>query len=250
MQIRLIRHATHIVWTGGKRFLIDPMLSAPGTMAAIPDVPDPRGNPLVPLPAGLPEILAVDAVIVSHIHRDHFDEAAMRLLPKDMPLFCQPSDEEKIAAAGFADVRPVQDTLSWEGVSISRTGGRHGTGEIGKAMGPVSGFVLEATGEPSVYVTGDTVWCPEVEAAVERFDPAVIVCYAGAAQFGTGDPITMTRKDVREVALKAPRAKVVVIHMESWNHCRLSRQELREYIEEKSLSERVTVLEDGGFYPG
>ncbi|NPV89981.1 MAG: MBL fold metallo-hydrolase [Firmicutes bacterium] len=245
MKMRLIRHATHIVWTGGKSFLIDPMLSEPGAMAPIPDVPNPSGNPLVPLPAGLPEVLGVDAVIVSHVHRDHFDDAAMGLLPKDLPLFCQPGDEEKIAAAGFTDVRPVADSLAWEGVVVSRTGGRHGTGKIGEMMGRVSGFVLASEGEPSIYVAGDTIWCPEVEAAIEEHDPGVIVCYAGAARFASGDPITMTKEDVGEVARKAPRAKVIVIHMESWNHCRLSRKEMKEYIEANSLGGRVVVPGDG-----
>ena len=245
MKMRLIRHATHIIWTGGRRILVDPMLSEPGAMAAIPDVPNPSGNPLVPLPAGLPEILEVDAVIVSHVHRDHFDDAAMRLLPRDIPLFCQPGDEEKITAAGFTDVRPVVDGLTWEGVAISRTGGRHGTGKIGEMMGKVSGFVLAAEGEPTVYIAGDTIWCPEVEAAIERYNPDVIICFAGAAQFASGDPITMTKEDVWETARKAPRAKVIVIHMESWNHCRLSREEMREFIAENGLGEQVVVLGDG-----
>jgi hypothetical protein len=47
-----------------------------------------------------------------------------------------------------------------------RTGGRHGTGEIGEKMGPVSGYVLRGPGEPVVYIAGDTVWCPEVAAAL------------------------------------------------------------------------------------
>jgi L-ascorbate metabolism protein UlaG (beta-lactamase superfamily) len=41
------------------------------------------------------EILDVDAVIVTHIHPDHWDEAAINLVPKDMLIFAQ---NEKDAA--------------------------------------------------------------------------------------------------------------------------------------------------------
>ena len=53
---------------------------------------------------------------------------------------------------------------------IARTEGRHGTGEIGEAMAPVSGFVLAAPGEPTLYIAGDTILCDEVRAAVAEYN--------------------------------------------------------------------------------
>lgn len=50
-------------------------------------------------------------------------------------------------------------------------------------MGPVSGFVLEAKTEPTLYISGDTVWCPEVKQALHTHNPDVVVCFAGGAQF-------------------------------------------------------------------
>jgi len=37
---------------------------------------------------------------------------------------------------------------------------RHGTAEIGRRIAPVSGFVLRAEGEPTLYVAGDTIFAP------------------------------------------------------------------------------------------
>ena len=51
--------------------------------------------------------------------------------------------------------------MSWDGVEVFRTGGRHETGEIGAKMAPVLGFVLRVPDEPALYVAGDTIWCPE-----------------------------------------------------------------------------------------
>ncbi len=217
MRITLLRHATLLLELRDRRLLVDPMLSAPGTLPPTEGTPNQLPNPLVPLPS-IP-LDRLDAVLVTHLHRDHFDDAAAQYLPKQVPLFCQPEDAETLRAQHFVDVRPVEDALHWEGLAIHRTGGRHGTGELGARMGPVSGFVLD-----SLYVAGDTIWCDEVEDALERHRPGVAVVNAGAAQFLEGDPITMTAEDVSRVA---ERTKTVAVHMEAWNHCLLRRAELR-----------------------
>ncbi|QIN80560.1 MBL fold metallo-hydrolase [Rubrobacter marinus] len=244
MEIRLVRHATLIVRLDGKALLVDPMLSPPGAMPPIQNTPNDRRNPLV----GLPELdlSPVDAVLVTHTHADHFDEAAAGELRKDLPVLCQPEDEEKISSHGFANVLPVKGSLDWEGIEVHRTGGRHGTGEIGALMAPVSGFVLRAPGEPTLYVAGDTVWCPEVEDALAEHAPDVVVVNAGAARFNEGDPITMTAGDVAEVARHAGGATVVAVHMEAINHCLLGRDELRSSLAEAEVSgRRVLIPADG-----
>ena len=86
---------------------------------------------------------------------------------------------------------------------MSRTGGRHGTGEIAEMLAPVSGFVLRAEGEPTVYVAGDTIWCDEVRAALDEHAPDVVVVNASGARFTEGDPIVMTAEDVATVARHA-----------------------------------------------
>ncbi len=112
-------------------------------------------------------------------------------------------------------------------------------------MGTVSGFVLRAPGEPSLYLAGDTIWCPEVEAALQTFRPDVVVLNAGAAQFLTGDPITMTADDVVQVCRALPTARVIAVHMETINHCLLTRADLRERLAQEGLAQQVQVPADG-----
>ena len=59
------------------------------------------------------------------------------------------------------------------------------------------------------------------------------------------EPIIMDKKDVYEVYKAAPRATIIASHMESVNHAMLSRKELREFISEKGMTQRVLVPEDG-----
>lgn len=250
MRLRLIRHATLHLRAGGSCLLIDPMLDPAGARPPVEQTANPRRNPLVELPEPAEVVVnGLDAALVTHLHQDHFDDTAARLLPNELPLLCQPPDEERLRAHGFADVRPVGDELEWKGMRIVRTDGRHGTGRIAEMLAPVSGFVLAAPGEPVLYVAGDTIWCEEVAAALDRHRPDVVVVNAGAARFLEGDPIVMTADDVVAVAHHAPQARVVAVHLEAINHCPLTRADLHQRLHDEGLTERVTVPEDGAEVP-
>lgn len=245
VHVKLVRHATLLVEVGGTTLLVDPMLNPAGTKPPIQNSTNDRRNPLIDLPVGAETITKVDAVILTHTHSDHFDEAAESLLDKDLLLFCQPSDEEKLKKKGFINVHTIEKSFTWKGIKISRSLGQHGSGELGQRMGNVSGYVLQAVGQPTLYIAGDTVWCQEVEAALETYQPQIVILFAGAAQFNDGKPITMTAEDVTCVCRKVPNASVVAVHMEALNHCLLTRDMLKKYLVEQGLQNQVHVPKDG-----
>jgi L-ascorbate metabolism protein UlaG (beta-lactamase superfamily) len=249
VHLTLIRSATLRVKTAGHTLLVDPQLDPAGARDAVPDTPNPRPNPLVDLPEP-PEaaVAGIDVVLLTHLHQDHFDATARELLPRDIPIFCQPQDTERLHADGFIDVRPVHGDARLGDLLIARTEGRHGTGDLAEALAPVSGFVLHAPGEPSLYIAGDTILCDEVRAAVTEHKPDVIVVNAGAARFNTGDPIVMDNDDV--VALvKETDAQVVAVHFETVSHSTETRADLHERLHQERLTQRVSVPEDGSEVP-
>jgi L-ascorbate metabolism protein UlaG (beta-lactamase superfamily) len=169
----------------------------------------------------------VDTLLVTHLHRDHFDDTARELLDRDLPLFCQPPDTERLHADGFTDARPVHGDATLGDILIARTEGRHGTGEIGEKMAPDSVFALVAPAEPTVYIAGDTILCKEVRAADAEYRPDYIVVNASAAQFNTGGPIVMDNDDVATLSAENPDRTIVAVHFETVSHSTQTRADLR-----------------------
>ena len=212
MTLTLVRHATLLLEVGGKRILVDPMLRAAGSTPPIENTPNPFRNPLVEQPLPAAEVVAgIDGCIVTHLHADHFDDAAAAILPPGTPVLTQPASAAALRERGLTAV--TDEASGWLGLDVARTGGRHGSGDIAEQLGPVSGFVVDG-----VYVAGDTVWCDDVAEALAAHRPHTVVVNAGGARFLEGDPITMTVEDVRCVR-DATDAEVVVVHLEAINHC-------------------------------
>ena len=236
MRITLVRNATLVLELAGKRLVVDPMLDDAGTRPAIEGTRNPIANPTVPLPFPAEEVVrGLDAVLVTHRHRDHLDGTAERLLPRDVPVFCQPEDEDALRELGL-DARPIADALDWDGLRIVRTPGRHGSGEMATLLAPVSGFVLD-----DLYVAGDTVWYEGVEETIARHEPRVAVVNAGGAEFEQGGLIIMGVDDVRQVAARVPT--VVAVHLEALNHCYLTRAALRAELPDVLVPDDGTALE-------
>lgn len=245
MRLQLIRHATLRLEYNGQFILVDPMLSDMGVNPPISGSANTLRNPMVPLPFSAETLPTPDLVIVTHLHTDHWDLAAQNLLPKNTELLCQPGNECKLSEAGFYRVTPVASHAEWEGIRFHRMGGRHGTGIIGKTMGKVSGFVLKAAGEPTIYIAGDTIYCDDVERALDEHRPDLVIVNAGGARFKVGDPITMTPEDVLSVCKRAPNAKVVAVHMDTINHCLVTREQLRSILVSSDHADQVLIPEDG-----
>ena len=252
--IQEIRNATIKVTYADTTFLIDPMFAPKGFYEGFPDTHRSHlRNPLVDLPIKPQTILeGVDAVIVTHTHLDHWDDAAQQLIPKNIPMFVQnAADQTTIQAQGFKDVRVLTQTI-FEGIKLTKTGGQHGTDamysipQLKTALGETMGIVFEAEGHETVYVAGDTIWRPEVDQTITSFQPDVIVLNTGNALLdGFKESIIMGKEDTYTATLKAPKAKIVAVHMDAINHMSITRAELAEYVKNKGIQDKVLIPKDG-----
>jgi L-ascorbate metabolism protein UlaG (beta-lactamase superfamily) len=251
MYVQQIRNATLVIEYAGKRFLVDPLLAEQGAYPGFAGTANSHlANPLVGLPLPMDQLLDVDAVVVTHLHADHWDEAARRLVPRGLPLFAQNArDAAALHADGFEDVRLFGDGARFEGIALHRTAGQHGSDQvmavIGDRMGEVSGVVFSHPDEPTLYVAGDTVWNGHVEDSLAAYRPDVVVLNCGDAQVPGLGAIIMDQHDLAKVARAAPQATIIASHLEAVNHCVLSRADLRRFLDAQGLQVRVQVPEDG-----
>jgi L-ascorbate metabolism protein UlaG (beta-lactamase superfamily) len=251
MNIHQIRNATIVVEYAGKKFLIDPMLADKGTLPAFPSLKQNNSNnPLINLPIPSEDIIQnIDAVIVTHLHLDHWDDAAKEALPKDIKLFSQnEEDATEIRNTGFQNVEVLTEDTVFEGIQLIKTNGEHGRGEVLKFAGLVCGVIFKHPTEKTLYIAGDTVWNKYVQEAIETHKPEIIVVNGGDNQLPEGGSLVMGKDDIYEVYNAAPNAKIISVHMEAVNHWTLSREELKSFIKEKGISSNVLVPDDGESY--
>ncbi len=256
MKFQQIRSATAVVSFGGVRFLIDPWLAPKDSCPPVPGSANPDLRcPVHELPLPLERLLAVDAVIATHLHFDHFDEVAIQSLPKSMPLFAQDEvDASTLRGLGFTSVTVLQyGGTEFQGVKLYKVDCIHGQpGEIGllyehlpmrkEACGVV---MRHATETKTLYLAGDTIWCEYVAAAIRRYHPDVIVVNAARAAVAGFGPIIMGLEDLEQVLAAAPQAMVIASHMDNVGHATLWRKDIREYAEKHAVTDRLLVPEDG-----
>ena len=255
LQMQQIRNATIKITYADATFLIDPMLAKKGTYPGFENTyRSELRNPLVDLPIPAEEVMAgVDAVIVTHTHLDHWDDAAQQMLPKNLPLFVQnAADAEIIRKQGFRDVRILNDQTEFGGVTLIKTGGQHGTDQmyalpqVAEALGEAMGVVFQAPKHKTLYLAGDTIWRDEVDQTLAQYSPEVVVLNAGYAQLsGFEGAIIMGNDDVMRAAQTAPQATVVAVHLDAINHMALSREKLNEFVHKEGIQDRVEIPQDG-----
>lgn len=146
---------------------------------------------------------------------------------KDIPIVCSNEYGKQLSELGFCNLFLIKNSAEICNIEIILVKGQHGTGAVGKLMGNSYGFILRNKNKESVYITGDTVWCKCVESALETYLPKYIIAFAGSAMMNHKH-ITLDENDMYKIMSKSPDSKVIAIHMEAWNHCRLTRSDLKK----------------------
>lgn len=257
MNFQQIRNATITITYSGKKFLIDPWLQEKGIFPPAP-APSQERNPTVALPMSIDEIIKdVDAVIVTHIHPDHWDEVSAKVIPKGTKLFAQNEEEaETFKGFGFKDVEVLKASGTLFGdIKLTRTNCIHVPDEEVKkyflqfnVTCKASGVVFSNPNEKTVYIAGDTIWYDGVKEAIDTHKPDIIILNACGAQFLTGGHIIVNENDVYEVYKAAPQAQLIASHMEAVNHARVTRRALKQFVDEKGISSNVLIPADGEAY--
>ncbi|WP_035845284.1 MBL fold metallo-hydrolase [Kitasatospora azatica] len=213
--VHYIGGPTAVLELDGVRFLTDPTFDAPGEY--------PRGNRVLTKTAG-PALTAdqvgpVDAVLLSHDqHPDNLDRAGSAYLVGAPVVLSTGAAAERLGGT----VRALANWASVEvgGVRVTGVPAQHGPDGSEHLVGEVTGFVLQGSGLPRVYVSGDNASLEVVREVLDRIGPIdVAVLFAGAARIPVIDgQLTLTSEDAAEAASILGARHVVPLHFEHWGH--------------------------------
>lgn len=240
--VQLVRNATLLIEYGGKKILVDPMLSPKGAIDSWAGI---QRNPTIELKMPVEDVVkGVDLVLVTHTHEDHFDKVASGTLNKSIELMIQPADKEYFQKEGFNNAIVVDGNKLWNGIDIYRVDGEHGTGEVLKMMGKTSGFILKAKNQPTVYIVGDALWTDNIKNNIKKFKPDYIIVNSGGALIKgfENSPIIMDEAQTMALIRESGKAKVIAVHMDALDHCRTTRSSLTKKAVELNVSKDKLII--------
>jgi L-ascorbate metabolism protein UlaG (beta-lactamase superfamily) len=207
---------------GGLTFMTDPTFDGPGDYPignrTLTKTAAPAGNPTDAGP--------VDAVLLSHDqHPDNLDTSGREFAVTVPMVLCTPTTAQRLGP-------PAHALSTWESIDLARRDGagdvrvtavpaQHGPDGTEHLTGPVTGFVLQGAGLPTVYVSGDNASLPVVQEIADRF-PAIdiAILFGGAARTPLlGDAnLTLDAAGMVEATRILRVPTVVPIHVDSWAH--------------------------------
>jgi len=249
LKIHHLRNATMVLETEKDVILIDPMLGDQGIMPSFTLFRHKaRRNPTVPLPENSKLILKkVTHCLITHRHPDHIDSKGVEfLVEKNIPVTCSIKDQKALKKRG---INVVQSLKYWEkqqflGGTIEGIPAKHGYGFVAKPMGNVIGYYIELPIQKSIYLSSDTIYTDSVDKVIKEYKPDISVLASGAAQFDIFKQLIMNTDDILKF-VRNSSGKVIVNHMESINHCPMTRKKLKDILIKNNLIDNVLIPEDG-----
>ncbi len=197
-RVTWLGHSTVLLELSGMRLLTDPVLRS--RIAHLVRVAEPVDQAaLAPL----------DAVLISHFHRDHFDLPSLRSLPRDAHLVVPTGAGGLAAQQDFRAVTELTpgDHVRIGSLTVTAVPALHdGRREpLGPAAGAI-GYVV--SGRSAVYFAGDTDLFDEMAQLSSRLDVALLPVWGWGPSLGEGhlDP----SRAARALALLRPRIAIPV----------------------------------------
>ena len=240
--VTFIGTATVLLRLGGLTVLTDPNFLHRGERAHLGyGLTSVRRTEPAMGPADLPPL---DAVVLSHLHGDHFDRRARHGLPRDVPI---------VSTATRIDSAARFTRRGDEVLRVTAVPGQHGPALLHRALPPVMGSVLELERAGRtvlrIYQTGDTLLRPYLDGVRERFGPPdVLLAHLGGTRVA-GVLVTMDATQGADlVELLRPRL-TVPIHFDDYDVFRSPLSHFTQELHDRGLDGGLTVLRRGETAP-
>lgn len=239
-----VGHATVLLRIGPQQIMTDPNLE--GALFILP-----RETPASLTPDQVPDI---DAVLISHLHFDHFSRWTLKRLPVDVPAvfpagagpYTTNLGRDKAILGAWERVRV--GGLMITAVPVAHFGGRYGLDAFWNRS--YTGYVVEGYGR-TVFFGGDTGYDPELFREVRRRFPKIDLALVPIGPYfgDSGSPVHVDPKEALQVFADVGARHMLPIHFEAYygafgRHSE-PRAKLAQLVTEGGLQSRVTLWRTG-----
>ena len=182
------------------------------------------------------QLPALDGILLSHMHGDHWDRIATKSLPKATPVVTTPEAAKCLARRGFtetADLRAWQTHEFTRGTTtlrITSVPGVHGPGPLARVLPQVMGSVVELVrggvagpdvANPDIawrgYISGDTLYRPFLGELLERTGPLdVLIPHLGGTR-ALGLTVTMDARQGADLVELLRPPVTVPVHFDDYD---------------------------------
>ncbi|GAA3788432.1 MBL fold metallo-hydrolase [Sphaerisporangium flaviroseum] len=215
-----------------------------------------RTNPALEI-SRLPEI---DAVVLSHMHGDHWDRVAQEGLDADVPIITTPHAASRLKRQGFRNAISLE---TWQDRRLRRGGNtlkvtalpaRHAPGFAEKLLPPVMGSMLEFghdDGEVSLrlHISGDTLLDERLAAIPRRFpmiDLAIV--HLGGTKVLGALLVTMDGVQGAHWVELINANYTLPVHYDDYEAFTSGLDDFRHHVNRLGLSDRVRYITRGETY--
>jgi L-ascorbate metabolism protein UlaG (beta-lactamase superfamily) len=212
-----------------------------------------RTNPAI----DIEQLPPLDAVVLSHLHGDHFDPIAEARLDRSVPILTTHEAAHALRLKGF---RTTYGLSTWDQILLEKgearlrltsMPGKHGPGLVAALLPSVMGSMLEFGRAGSaetwlrLYITGDTLIHEHLREIPRRYPEVdIALLHLGGTRI-LGVLLTLdARQGIEAIRIVKPRV-AIPIHYDDYPVFKSPLADFAQAVTEAGLDDHVAYLERG-----